>query len=43
MGVAAIADYGKLDPPAVRPLLAIVTDALAPVSSGTNRPAEVGL
>jgi AcrR family transcriptional regulator len=30
MGVAAVADHGKLDPPAVRPLLAIVTDALLP-------------
>jgi AcrR family transcriptional regulator len=28
MGVAAVADHGKLDPPAVRPLLAIVADAL---------------
>jgi hypothetical protein len=30
MGVAAVADHGKLDPPAVRPLLAIVADALLP-------------
>ena len=28
MGVATVADHGKLDPPAVRPLLAIVADAL---------------
>jgi AcrR family transcriptional regulator len=28
MGVAAVADQGKLDPPAVRPLLAIVADGL---------------
>lgn len=28
MGVAAVADHGKLDPQAVRPLLAIVADAL---------------
>jgi AcrR family transcriptional regulator len=28
MGVAAVADHGKLDRPAVRPLLAIVADAL---------------
>jgi AcrR family transcriptional regulator len=30
MGVAAIADHGKVDAAAVRPLLAIVTDALLP-------------
>jgi hypothetical protein len=30
MGVAAVADHGKLDPAAARPLLAIVTDALLP-------------
>jgi AcrR family transcriptional regulator len=30
MGVAAVADHGNLDPPAVRPLLAIVADALLP-------------
>jgi AcrR family transcriptional regulator len=30
MGVAAVADHGKLDPPALRPLLAIVADALLP-------------
>jgi AcrR family transcriptional regulator len=30
MGVAAVADHGKLDTTAVRPLLAIVTDALLP-------------
>jgi AcrR family transcriptional regulator len=28
MGVAAVADHGRLNPPAVRPLLAIVADAL---------------
>ncbi len=28
MGVATVADQGKLDPPAVRPLLAIVADGL---------------
>jgi hypothetical protein len=28
MAVAAVADHGKLDPPAVRRLLAIVADAL---------------
>jgi AcrR family transcriptional regulator len=28
IGVAAVADHGKLHPPAVRPLLAIVADAL---------------
>ena len=30
MGVATVADHGKLDPPAVRPMLAIVADALLP-------------
>jgi AcrR family transcriptional regulator len=30
MGVAAVADHGKVDPPALRPLLAIVADALLP-------------
>jgi AcrR family transcriptional regulator len=30
MGVAVVADHGKLDPTAVRPLLAIVADALVP-------------
>lgn len=35
MGVAAVADQGKLDPPAVRPLLAIVADGLL-MSSGTG-------
>ena len=30
LGVAAVADHGKLDPSAVRPLLAIVADALLP-------------
>ena len=30
MGVATVADHGKLAPPAVRPLLAIVADALLP-------------
>ena len=30
MGVAAVADHGKLKPAAVRPLLAIVADALLP-------------
>jgi hypothetical protein len=28
MGVAAVADQGRLDPPAVRPLLTIVADGL---------------
>jgi hypothetical protein len=28
IGVAAVADYGKLDPGAVRPMVAIVADAL---------------
>jgi hypothetical protein len=28
MGVAAVADQGRLDPPSVRPLLTIVADGL---------------
>jgi AcrR family transcriptional regulator len=39
MGVAAVADQGKLDPPAVRPLLGIVADGLL---SGTIGPVALG-